>query len=193
MYAFKSMLYVIASTGCSDDGAVWLSTSYILFILLRASGKLRETRISIRNSHYLHTRYTNVSYIPCQIVFVISIVARYGTKTPDTPYPTRIRYRHTRYRHNQDTGTLFRCPRCVPVSDIYCTSLEPRARISRAPSCLIPVHVRQSVSATLDRKNLTYPTRISPSFPADRLDSRLWSGALCHPTRPGLGRLNNCF
>ena len=25
-------------------------------------------------------------------------------------------------RHNHDTGTLFRCPKCVPVSEIYCTT-----------------------------------------------------------------------
>ena len=30
----------------------------------------------------------------------------------------------TRYRHNHDTGTLFRCPRCVPVSSIYCRHKE---------------------------------------------------------------------
>ena len=28
---------------------------------------------------------------------------------------------YVRYRHNHDTGTLSRCPKCMPVSNIYCT------------------------------------------------------------------------
>ena len=55
------------------------------------------------------------------------------------------RYRHifaciasSRYRLSHDTGTLFRCPKCVPVSSIYCTPEKWACNVIRPVTC-VPV------------------------------------------------------
>ena len=37
----------------------------------------------------------------------------------------------SRYRHNHVTGTLFRCPKCVRVSNIYCISLKGQIKTKK--------------------------------------------------------------
>ena len=50
---------------------------------------------------------------------IVSQIANHDT--------VNFRYRLACYRNSHDTGTLFRCPKCVPVTRVYCTQKYNRS------------------------------------------------------------------